>query len=164
MTGEPALPTDLEQVVEHLESTYPNEGCGVLMRSNATGRWRVVPMRNAYDEYRVRDPGRFPRTSRTAYVFDSREQLRVWEDAEAAGETVACIFHSHTDVGAYFSGEDRAMAAPEGQPLWPGMTYLVVAIDSGKATDARCYWWEGKGFREAQIPLKRLSNGRAQDL
>src|SRR5262249_38452185 len=56
MSGEPALPNDLRQVVEHLESTYPNEGCGVLLRSNATGRWRVVPMRNAYDEYRARDP------------------------------------------------------------------------------------------------------------
>ena len=158
MTGEPPVPTDLRRVIAHLESTYPNEGCGVLTRSNATGRWRVVPMKNAYDEYRVRDPARFSRTSRTAYVFDSREQLRVWEEAESAGETVACIFHSHTDVGAYFSHEDRAMAAPEGQPLWPGVSYLVVAVDSGKATDARLYWWEGEGFRERQIRLKQPSN------
>ena len=158
MSGEPSLPTDLRQVIEHLESTYPNEGCGVLLRSNATGRWRVVPLRNAYDEYHARDPARFPRTARTAYVFASKEQLRVWEGAEATGETVACIFHSHTDVGAYFSREDQAMAAPEGQPLWPGVSYLVVAVDAGRATDARCYWWEDKGFRERQIPLKQLSN------
>src|SRR6266849_2084890 len=99
MVSEPQLPEDLSPILRHLEAAYPNEGCGLLLRNAASGRWRVHPMRNAYDEYRARDPAAYPRTSRTAYVFDSREQLRVWEMAEAAGERVACVFHSHTDAG-----------------------------------------------------------------
>jgi proteasome lid subunit RPN8/RPN11 len=150
MVSEPQLPEDLSPILRHLEAAYPNEGCGVILR-NPTGRWRVQPMRNAYDEYRARDPAGYPRTSRTAYVFDSREQLRVWEMAEAAGEDVACVFHSHTDAGAYFSTEDRAMAAPNGEPLLPGMAYLVVAVDRGKATAVKLFWWDGADFSERSV-------------
>jgi [CysO sulfur-carrier protein]-S-L-cysteine hydrolase len=153
MVSERKLPEDLGPILRHLEAAYPNEGCGVLLRNPASGRWRVQPMRNAYDDYRARDPAGYPRTSRTAYVFDSREQLRVWEMAEAAGERVACVFHSHTDAGAYFSKEDRAMAAPNGEPLYPGMLYLVVAVDRGKATAAKLFWWNGAGFSERPVPL-----------
>ena len=153
MVDEPELLEDLRPIFQHLEATYPNEGCGVLLRNAVTGRWRVQPLRNAYDEYRLRDPARYPRTARTAYVFDSREQLRTWEAAEAAGERVACVFHSHTDAGAYFSAEDRAMAAPNGEPLHPGMTYLVVAVDRGRATAAKLFWWSGTDFRERPLQI-----------
>lgn len=153
MPDELKLPEDLGPVLRHLESAYPNEGCGVLLRNPVNGAWRVRPMRNAYDDYRARDPVRYPRTSRTAYVFDSGEHLRVWEAAEAAGEQVACVFHSHTDVGAYFSAEDRAMAAPNGEPLYPGMTYLVVSVDRGKATAAKLFWWDEGDFRERPVPM-----------
>ncbi len=153
MVSEPQLPEDLSPILRHLEAAYPNEGCGLLLRNAASGRWRVHPMRNAYDEYRARDPAGYPRTSRTAYVFDSREQLRVWETAEAAGERVACVFHSHTDAGAYFSTEDRAMAAPNGEPLYPGMLYLVVAVDRAKATAAKLFCWDGADFSERPVQL-----------
>ncbi len=153
MVSEPQLPEDLRPILHHLEAAYPNEGCGVILRNLANGRWRVQPMRNAYDEYRARDPSGYPRSSRTAYVFDSREQLRVWETAEAAGEHVACVFHSHTDAGAYFSAEDRAMAAPSGEPLLPGMAYLVVAVDRGKATAAKLFWGGGADFSERPVQL-----------
>jgi [CysO sulfur-carrier protein]-S-L-cysteine hydrolase len=147
----PQLADDLGPVFRHLEAAYPNEGCGVLIRNEGSGQWRIRTMRNAYDDYRARDPGRYPRTSRTAYVFDSREQLHVWEEAEAAGERIACIFHSHTDVGAYFSKEDQAMAAPNGEPLWPGVSYLVVAVDAGRASAASLFSWDGSGFRQSWV-------------
>src|SRR5207244_3395356 len=75
---------------------------------------RIWPLDNAYDRYHAKDPLQFPRTSRTAYRFDPRDWLRVTEEADARGEQVSCIFHSHGDVGAYFSAEDTAMAAPDG--------------------------------------------------
>src|SRR5258707_12482949 len=120
MVSEPQLPEDLRPILRHLEAAYPNEGCGVILRNLANGRCRVQPMRNAYDEYRARDPSGYPRSSRTAYVFDSREQLRVWETAEAAGDHVAGVFHSHTDAGAHSLPEDRAMTRRSGGPVPPG--------------------------------------------
>jgi len=145
----PELPADLGPVYRHLESCYPSEGCGVLI--HGPNGWRIRPMENAYDRYHARDPKGFPRTARTAYFFDPREFMRLCEELDAAGERIACIFHSHADVGAYFSAEDREMAAPGGQPVMPGVTYLVVAVDRQKATAARLFWWQDAHFEERGI-------------
>jgi len=148
-----AFPADLREVCGHLESTYPDEGCGVVLRHPTDGRLTVVPMKNVYDRYHARDPVRFPRTARTAYLFDPLEWLAVSEAAERAGEQVTCIFHSHADVGAYFSAEDRAMAAPDGLPLLPDVAYLVIAVDGGKSTAARAFVWKDGDFQEIPATL-----------
>jgi proteasome lid subunit RPN8/RPN11 len=147
----PPLPPNLETVVEHVQRCYPNEGCGVLIRG--AKEWRIRPLVNAYDRYHARDPSGFPRTARTAYFFDPKEWMLVSEEADRNGETIACVFHSHADVGAYFSAEDKAMAAPDGLPVLPGVAYLVVAVDGGKATDAKLFWWENNDFAEMGVRI-----------
>jgi proteasome lid subunit RPN8/RPN11 len=144
----------LTQVVRHLEAVYPQEGCGVLLWAPEQGSWRVHPLTNAYDRYHALDPVRFPRTSRTAYLFEPREWLLLNEQADAQGEQVACVFHSHVNGIADFSAEDRAQAAPAGLPVLPGVSYLVVAIEAGRATHARLFWWQDEDFRERQVPLR----------
>jgi proteasome lid subunit RPN8/RPN11 len=143
------LPTDLSAMLRHLESCYPNEGCGLILQGKEGARIR--PMQNAYDRYHERDPAQFPRTSRTAYRFDSKEWLQVTREAEAQGEEVVCIFHSHGDVGAYFSKEDQDMAAPEGEPVLPGVCYIVVAVNGGQSKAVRRYDWDGGQFSETTI-------------
>lgn len=152
MPDETLAPPERRLLIDHLERAHPNEGCGVILR-DARGELRVRPMANAQDRYHARDPENFPRTSRTAYLFDPREWLAVSEEADREGASVACIFHSHADVGAYFSAEDREMAAPEGMPLMPGVSYLVVAVDAGRAGVAKLFWWEGSGFEERPYTL-----------
>jgi [CysO sulfur-carrier protein]-S-L-cysteine hydrolase len=148
----PEVPSDLSAVIAHVESTYPNEGCGIILRG-LDGKWRVQPMQNVYDKYHAVDPEGFPRTSRTAYFFDPREWLKASEEAERRGERVACLFHSHCDVGTYFSAEDKAMAAPDGEPLHPGVFYLVVAVDKGRASAAKVFWWQAQQFQELNVAL-----------
>jgi proteasome lid subunit RPN8/RPN11 len=111
-------------------------------------------MTNAYDRYHKVDPVRFPRTSRTAYLFDPKEWLQVSREADDRGEQIACVYHSHIDAGAYFSVEDRAMAAPDGDPVLPGTVYLVIAVDRGKATAAKLFWWDRRDFHEEAVPLE----------
>ncbi|HVE86396.1 MAG TPA: M67 family metallopeptidase [Myxococcales bacterium] len=147
------LPADLGPLLRHLEACYPNEGCGVVLRGAPGGPVRVRPMENAYDRYHAQDPEAFPRTSRTAYHLDPRELLAVFREADDRGEALACIFHSHADAGAYFSAMDRTLAAPDGEPLYPGVGYLVVAVDQGRATAARLYRFEAGDFREVEVPL-----------
>lgn len=148
-----SLPDDLRAIVQHLESSYPHEGCGLILRAKGPGDWRIRPMSNAYDRYHARDPARFPRTAKTAYLFDPKEWLAVLEETDQRREDVICVYHSHIDAGAYFSAEDRVMAAPDGEPLLPGVTYLVVAIDGGRASEAKLFWWEQGQFRESSIAL-----------
>jgi proteasome lid subunit RPN8/RPN11 len=152
-----ALPTDFTEVYRHVESTAPAEGCGVIFR-RPDGSFRAVPMANVYDRYAQRDPARFPRSSRTAYKMNELELSRKLDQAEAQGETLACIFHSHVDVGAYFSKEDKEMAAPppEHQPVWPGVLWLVVAVDQGKATGHKLFVWNSGDFVEVGAkPLEK---------
>jgi proteasome lid subunit RPN8/RPN11 len=109
---------------------------------------------NAYDRYHATDPVRFPHTSATAYLFEPREWLALHEEADALGEQVACVFHSHVNGSANFSAEDRAQAAPAGQPLLPGVSYLVVAVDRGRATEARLFQWFEGDFLDHPVPLR----------
>jgi [CysO sulfur-carrier protein]-S-L-cysteine hydrolase len=150
----PSLPPSqtLAPLLRHLESAYPNEGCGLLLQAS-DGTWKVRPMANVYDRYHAKDPQRFPRTSATAYLFDPKEYLAISEEADARGDRLACIVHSHVDVGAYFSAEDRAMAAPDGEPMFPGVSYLVVAVDQGKTTGAQVFWWSAGDYAEAPVTL-----------
>ncbi|MCY1077718.1 M67 family metallopeptidase [Archangium lansingense] len=149
----PPLPEDLSDVIRHLVASYPREGCGVLLRAGDSGPWRVRPLRNVQDELHAREPVRFPRTSRTAYAFEPREWLGVLMEAEARGEYVACVFHSHVDGDADFSEEDRRQATPDGEPLLPGVSYLVIAIHSGYVRDVKIFWWECGFFRGLRVLL-----------
>ena len=140
-------PADLKEISSYLEKRYPEEGCGLVF-AEADGTTRVVPMANVYDKYHSRDPATYPRTNRTAYLFSPLEFQRLMEQADERHAHIQCVFHSHCDVGAYFSGEDKAMAAPEGQPLLPKTAYLVVAVDKGKTTKTVLFRWNGTDFAE----------------
>jgi proteasome lid subunit RPN8/RPN11 len=114
-------------------------------------------MRNAYDALKAQDPEAFPRTARTAYQFDPKEWLRVNQEADELGERIACIYHSHADVGAYFSEEDRRAATFDGAPLLPGVDYLVVAVNQARVEGAKLFRWQDGGFTEVafDFPLPR---------
>jgi len=142
------FPTEaLRAAIAHCEAAYPNEGCGVFLQE-PSGELRARPMANVIDKYHARDPQRFPRTARTAYLFDPREQMEVFDGPEK----VVCVFHSHADVGAYFSEEDRTMALMEGQPVLPGVSYLVISVRT-KADDLKVFTWTGAEFEEVAVPL-----------
>ena len=141
---------DLTEISRYLESRYPEEGCGLVFEE-PDGTFRVHPMANVYDKYHAQDPVTYPRNNRTAYLFSPMEFQRLSEAADERKARLSCIFHSHCDVGAYFSAEDKAMAAPEGQPLLPQTSYLVVAVDQGKASRAALFKWSEGAFVE--VPL-----------
>lgn len=133
------------------EAGYPNETCGVILES--AGGVQVRAMQNVYDRYHARDPERFPRTSRTAYLWDGKEQLAVMEECDRTGARIAVIWHSHCDAGAYFSAEDKAMAVIEGEPVMPGVEYLVVSIRGRKLDAAAAFHWDGKEFQAREVAV-----------
>ena len=94
---------------------------------------RLVPMENAQAAHHARDPDAFPRSPRTAFSFDPRAWLALLREVDAAGEQVLAIAHSHPDGVAHLSAEDRRWAAPDGQPLLPGIAHLVIAFRRGAA-------------------------------
>jgi hypothetical protein len=58
-------------------------------------------------------------------------------------------------VGVYFSKEDQRQALmDDGEPLWPGVRYLVVSVRSGNVDGASFFTWdqERRVFMEEKLP------------
>jgi proteasome lid subunit RPN8/RPN11 len=82
-----------------------------------------------------------------------RAQLRVLEALEASGGAIVAVWHSHVEVGAYFSAKDRADAVVDGVQQVPGAEYLVFGVARGHVTEAKRYRFEGNDFAELQLRL-----------
>jgi len=140
-------------IAEHMRACYPSEGAGLLI-ADAAGALRFVPIENIAGRADALETSR--RTVRDGYVMDPKSLLAALDEAERGGGRLYAIVHSHPDVGAYFSKEDKAKALDDdGELLWPGVLYLVVSVRSGTVDDARLYTWDaGKcDFLEQQISI-----------
>jgi proteasome lid subunit RPN8/RPN11 len=94
-------------IVAHCYDGYPDEACGLLTgRLDGTepvGRiTAAVPCANA------------ERSART-YTVDPRDMLRVMREAEARGDDIVGVWHSHTHTDAYPSPTDVRLAV---DPSW----------------------------------------------
>jgi proteasome lid subunit RPN8/RPN11 len=77
---------------------------------------RVVRVTNVMTKMHVGDPKAFPRDARHAYYMSEVEYLGAIQEAEAGGEFVSAIYHSHFGQGCYLSQDDLAFVA---HPLFP---------------------------------------------
>lgn len=130
-------PESLQVVVAEAQLRYPNEACGLVLRT-AEGKLKALAAANLQDRYHALDPAEFPRTSRTAYKLNERLIAKAAE----LGEELVGIWHSHCDAGAYFSAEDVRCAAPGGQALYPGVDYLVVSVMGGTVRGVEMYHFD----------------------
>jgi adenylyltransferase/sulfurtransferase len=144
---------ELQQICGQAEAEYPNECCGVIMTRG--DERRVVPFRNVQDDMHRIDPERFPRTARKAYYVGLEDHRRM-DALVAEGFSASIIYHSHPDAGAYFSATDREQAAPtpraigiprapagaRREPVWPGVSYLVLSVMSGQAKEFAVFHWD----------------------
>jgi len=136
-------PEILDKIVVHAIEKYPEEACGILIGEKGQGSaTEFIPCKNLYDEMHRREPNAYPRTARTAFLIDSREQRRIFDEAEGNHQEVKAIVHSHTDHDAYFSEEDRLIAAPWGDPMFPGISYIVISIWNRKFKEANEFFWD----------------------
>lgn len=148
------IPDAMAALIErHAVEEYPDECCGmVLGKKNAPDSFtRVRRCRNVQDLYHQKDPENFPRTARTAYFIDPRELLAIDKELEKNGEEIRMIYHSHIDVGAYFSEEDVRRAMIDDEPLYPGVTYLVLSVIQSEVKDSKIFQWDDGARRFAEV-------------
>jgi proteasome lid subunit RPN8/RPN11 len=147
----------LGAIVRHAERGYPDEVCGIVIgRPGAPETYQVRPVPNLAHHERQEDPSGHLRDARTSYKMDPLEQLRILREADVHGWEAVLFYHSHPDHGAYFSAMDSARAlTPDGEPLWPGATYLVVSVMNGRARAASQHVWDAgrRGFDARPVRL-----------
>ena len=138
----------LREIAAHARATYPQECCGLVL-ADAAGTVRFVAIENVAGSSDIS-----ARTKRDGYVMDPSQLLSALEQSEREGGRLQCIVHSHPDLGAYFSKEDRDMALGGGdEPLWPGVQYLVVSVRGGRVDGGKLYTWDERlrDFAEQEL-------------
>lgn len=149
MSGVAYGPAVVARLAALCEADPAREVCGFVVSRG--GALHVVPVPNVADRYHAADPERFPRTSRDSYLMDPKEQLRVHRELDARGGEIVAVWHSHVEVGAYFSGKDRADAVVDGVQAVPGAEYLVLGVRGGRVTEVKRFRYEGGDFVESAL-------------
>jgi [CysO sulfur-carrier protein]-S-L-cysteine hydrolase len=136
----------LDRVHDEARRAYARdeESCGFLVGPAADGRRidGIVPMVNRANALHRLDPEQYPRTGRTYFDIDSMKFEGAIRRGEAEGRPVKVLYHSHLDVGAYFSPTDAEVAKMgQGEPPWD-LAYLVTSVRSGQVDDRKLFVWD----------------------
>jgi proteasome lid subunit RPN8/RPN11 len=145
----------LRHCFAHGAQGYPEEVCGILAGPEDKPHLVTAahPLANILNQKHAEDPEGFPRTAAEGYVLDPREHMLLERKLGKSGEAVRVIYHSHVDVGAYFSDEDKRRALWNDEPLYPGVAYLVCGVKNRKPDGAVLVWYDPSNrlFSETRI-------------
>lgn len=141
----------LDEMLAHARATQPKECCGAIIERD--GRDLVRRFTNIQDRLRAEEPATYLRGAETAYTPEPKELLDVLREGESPGARLKAFYHSHTRVGAYFSGEDRARALFGDEPAYPEVTYVVVS-DSRTPGETRAFRWDESARDFAEVVLE----------
>jgi proteasome lid subunit RPN8/RPN11 len=139
-------PQVLADIYAHAQETYPEECCGFLIGPrDSAGVDEVRRCVNEQNRYHALDPERFPRTARIAYYLGGKD-LRFLMQSLDTPRPVKIIYHSHIDVGSYFSAEDiRAALGREpddtAEPLYP-VDHIVIDAQADHIGGAKMFRWD----------------------
>jgi len=141
MTHPTLTPEALAAMYAHARRDYPNECCGIVYGpKGGPAADNAVACANVQNRLHAEDPVRFDRDARTAYNLDAPDLFKLQKSLR--GDTPAkIIYHSHVNVGAYFSETDRAAALFDGEPSYP-VEYVVIDVQSDGAKAAVQFAWD----------------------
>jgi adenylyltransferase/sulfurtransferase len=128
----------LNALSEHARVTHPEECCGLLV-GDAPGEFAWAERcRNEMTRLHQRDPSTYPRDGKQAFHMNEADMLRVLEAAEAKGQLVTGVYHSHADAGAYFSEVDQEFARRPGFPF-PEAQHIVISVVEGRVAEVALF-------------------------
>ena len=147
----------MDEIEQHALECYPSESCGFVFgpANEPAVLDGIQREENEADKYHKLDPVTFPRTSTTYFKINELRAARTFESGQSEGRPVKVIYHSHCDAGAYFSDEDAATFANQGQLMWP-CAYIVVSVMDGKVAERRLWVHVPgtNGFEESTLTLR----------
>jgi proteasome lid subunit RPN8/RPN11 len=149
----------MELVEGHARASYEKdeEACGYLTgpAREALACDEAVPLVNLANRYHAVDPETYPRTGRTYFLLDPMKFEKAVTTGKTNGRPVRVLYHSHLDVGAYFSETDAAAATMGGDaPSYDGLFYLVTSIRNGAVDDHKLFAWDPSGKSFVETPME----------
>ncbi len=131
-----------QQIYQHLESTFPNEGGGFLIGRPDEGNQVVVEVRTEDNTFATEE--QYHRYLMEQGAFQAAEDY-----ADSQGLTLLGYFHSHPNHPAIPSEFDRVHALPN-------FLYLIVSVMEGQAADTKV--WKLAENREAFLTVELESS------
>ena len=137
------LVTQHERILGHCYAGLPDEACG-LLAGPVTGPLSAREATGAVTEV-------YPATNADAsartYTVEGRDYLRATRDAEARGDEIIGVWHSHTHTDPYPSPTDIRSAV---DPMW---VYVIVSLRDD-APMLRAYRIRDDTIAECQVVLE----------
>ncbi len=121
-------PEQIVKIRQHGESDYPFECCGLLLGTFHADRKTVVEI------YAISN-AREEEAKRNRFLIRPEELMKGEQYARAKGMDVVGFYHSHPDDRAVPSQYDLDHG-------WPTYSYIVVAVENGRAIDLRSWVME----------------------
>ena len=147
----------LERVFEEARAAYARdeESCGLLFgpADDPLAISGVFPMENRANKLHALDPETYPRTGRMYFDIDPLKFDRAMREREAAAQPVKVLYHSHLDVGAYFSETDATAATMGGTEPAYDLAYLVTSVREGRVDDHRLFIWDRAARAFVETPM-----------
>lgn len=107
-------------MIDHAREDLPHECCG-LLGGGADREPKTL--------YRATNAEASP----LRYSLDAKDQFRIMQEMDEAGEELVGIYHSHTKSAAYPSQTDINLAT------YPGVAYLIVSLAEGEEQPIRAF-------------------------
>ncbi len=126
--------SDLDTIVEHSESTFPTEACGVLLGTIEDDIKKVTivfPTANLLE-------------SEDSYQINPQEQLDIYTKADELSLEVLGYYHSHPYWPAQPSSTDRETANQ------PSCSFVIY---SNAEREVRSFHWDGFEFRPEELAV-----------
>ncbi len=135
----------------HAREAYPEEACGLLVGDKGgDGVDEARRCENMQNALHAEDPVANPRDARMAYSLGARD-LFFLDKSQRSERPVRVVYHSHVEVGAYFSAKDKDDALLFGEPRFP-VDYLVVDVKKAegvvRVAGAKLFRFDGAEFVE----------------
>jgi proteasome lid subunit RPN8/RPN11 len=149
----------LDRVDEEARAAFARdeESCGLLVgpADDPLLVDEIVPLENRANKLHRLDPETYPRTGRMYFDVDPLKFERAVRAGEASGRPVKVLYHSHLDVGAYFSETDAAAATMGGDRPAYDLAYLVTSVRAAGVDDRKLFVWneDARTFIEAELSV-----------
>jgi proteasome lid subunit RPN8/RPN11 len=150
----------LARVDEEARAAYARdeESCGLLSGPTTDPLLvdAIIPMENRANKLHRLDPETYPRTGRMYFDIDPLKFERNVRDGQASERPVKVLYHSHLDVGAYFSETDAQAATMGGEAPSYDLAYLVTSVRAGGVDDRKLFVWSAatRAFVETELTVK----------
>lgn len=149
----------VDALVKEANAAYQRdeEACGYLIgpAEDELLADEAVVLENLANRYHAMDPESFPRTGRDFFIINPMKFAKAVEEGEASGRPVKVLWHSHPDVGAYFSETDAEAATMGGESPTYDLFYLVTSVRREGVDDHKLFAWDdaSKSFVETGMVI-----------